>query len=441
VNVSVENLAPCKKLLRVEVEAQKVDEAFEKVTREFQRKTTMPGFRPGKVPREMVFRKFAVDIRERVKRDLINDSYKKAVDEQKLDVMAYPDIEEIQFNPGQPLQFAATVETAPEFELPEYKGIPVKREARSVTEEEINRALDILREKRAKYEVVERPAQTGDVAVVSYTGTCEGRPIAEIAPATKGLTEQKEFWIDTAGKTFIPGFAEQLLGARAGERRTISVTFPADFSTSQLAGKTATYEVEVSAIRQRVSPALDDALAQAYSAPNVEKLREGVRRDLENELAQTQEGVIRNQLIQSLLNRVNFELPESAVSQETKHVVFDLVQENSKRGVPRQKIEEQKEQIHSFAERNAKERIKVAFLLQKIAEKEDIKVSEAEIKQRIRALATLANTTVDKLEADLKKRNGLIEIYDQIMNEKVLQLLEQHARVEEVPPGTLSTDP
>ncbi len=439
-NVSVENLAPCKKLLRVEVEAQKVDEAFEKVTREFQRKTTMPGFRPGRAPREIVFRKFAVDIRERVRRELLNDSYKKAVDDQKLDVVGPPDIEEIQFNPGQPLQFAATVETAPEFELPEYKGIPVKREARSVTEEDVNRALDVLRERRAKYEVVERPAQTGDFAVVTYTGTCEGRPIAEIAPATKGLTQQKDFWVDTSGQTFIPGFAEQLLGARAGDKRTITVTFPADFSTPQLAGKTATYEVAVSAIRQKVSPPLDDVLAQAYTAPDIEKLRAGVRRDLENELAHTQEGVIRNQLIASLLNRVNFELPEGAVSQETKHLVYDLVQENSKRGVPREKIEEQKDQIHSFAERNAKERIKVAFLLQKIAEKEDIKVSESEIKERLRGLAALADTTADKLEADLKKRNGLIEIYDQIMNEKVFQLLQQNARIEDVPPGTLSTN-
>ncbi len=440
VNVSVENLAPCKKLLRVEVEAQKVDEAFEKVTREFQRKAAMPGFRPGKAPRDMVFRKFSVDIRERVRRDLISDSYKKVIDEQKLDVVAYPDIEEIQFNPGQPLQFAATVETAPEFELPEYKGIPVKREARTVTDEDVNHAIDVLRERRVKYQVVERPAQTGDVAVVNYTGTCEGRPIAEIAPATKGLTEQKDFWIDTGAKAFIPGFAEQLLGARAGDKRTVTVNFPADFSTPQLAGKIGVYEVEVTAIREKLLPAMDDALAQAYDAPTFEKLREGVRHDLESELAHTQDRVIRNQLIESLLNRVNFELPESAVAQETKHVVYDLVQANTQRGVPRQKIEELKDQIYSAATHGAKERVKVAFLLQKIAEKEDIKVSEAEIKERIRTLAALGNTTADKLEADLNKRNGLIEIYDQIMNEKVLQLLQQNARIEDVPPGAVPAE-
>src|SRR5215470_12144875 len=135
VNVTVENLSPCKKLMRVEIEAQQVDETFETITKDFQRHASFPGFRPGKAPREMVVRKYEKDIQDEVKRKLISDSYKKAVEEQKLDVLGYPDIEEIQFNRGQPLQFAATIETAPEFELPEYKGMDVKREIRSVTED------------------------------------------------------------------------------------------------------------------------------------------------------------------------------------------------------------------------------------------------------------------------------------------------------------------
>ena len=123
-NVTVENLAACKKLVRVEVEAQKVDEIFESVTRDIQKQANLPGFRPGKAPKEMVVRKFDKDIQDEVKRKLISDSYKKALEQEKIEVLGYPDIEEIQFGRGQPLLFAATVETSPEFELPEYKGIP-----------------------------------------------------------------------------------------------------------------------------------------------------------------------------------------------------------------------------------------------------------------------------------------------------------------------------
>jgi trigger factor len=435
VNVTVENLAPCKKLVRVEIDAQKVDETFESVAKNFQKEAALPGFRPGKAPREMVLRKYLKDIEEEAKRKLISEGYKKAVEEQKLDVLGYPDIEEIQFSRGQPLQFAATIETAPEFELPEYKGIPVQREARTVTEEDVERALETLRQAQAKYETVDRVGQTGDVLVVNYTATADGKPLTEIAPTAKGLTEQKAFWVELGGNSFLPGFSEQLMGAKAGEKRTVTVEFPADFMTPALAGKKAVYEVEVTEAKQKVLPPLDDAFAKGYSAENVEALRAGVRRDLDNELTYKQKSSIRNQLVRSLVNRVNFELPESSVARETRNVVYDIVQENAKRGISRQVIEQQKEQIYSAATQGAKERVKVAFLLQKIAEKEDIKVSQEEIAQRINHLAGLYQIPPDKFLADLQKRNGLIEIYDQVMNEKVVNLLQENAKVEDVPPA------
>ena len=434
-NVTVQNLAPCKKLVRVEVETEKVDEAFASVTKEFRKQANLPGFRPGKAPQEMVVRKYEKDIQDEVRRKLISESYQKAVEEQKLDVLGRPDIEEIQFSRGQPLQFAATVETAPEFELPDYKGLVVKREARSVTDADVERALTVLREQRVNFKTVERPVQTGDIAVVNYTGTCEGKPITEIAPTAKGLTEQKNFWVEASANSFIPGFADQLLGARAGDKRTVNVDFPADFVTRELGGKKGVYEVEVVEVKEKALPPLDEALAKAYGAESLEKLQAGVRRDLENELKFKQDKSIRNQLVRAIVDRVNFELPEGAVAHETRNVVFDIVQENAKRGVSRQDIEQQKERIYTAATHGAKERVKVAFLLQKIAEKEDIKVSQEEVAQRIQHLAAVYQIPADQFLKDLKKRNGLIEIYDQIMNEKVIDMLQQNARMEDVPPG------
>src|ERR1043166_6243288 len=318
-NVTVQNLAPCKKLVRVEVETETVNKTFDSIGKEFQREAAFPGFRPGKAPLDMVLRKYEKDIQDEVKKKFISDFYKKAVEDQKLDVLGYPDIEEIQFNRGQPLQFAATIETAPEFELPEYKGLPVKKENRTVTEQDLERALNALREPRITFQTVERPIQTGDIAVVNYTGTSEGKPITEIAPTAKGLTEQKNFWLDVPSASFIPGFAEQLMGAKAGDKRTVNVDFPADFVTPQLAGKKGIYEVEIVEVKEKVLPVLDEAFAKSYGAENLEKLREGVKRDLENELNYKLRNSTRNQLIRSLLNRVNFELPETAVKQETRN--------------------------------------------------------------------------------------------------------------------------
>ncbi|MCL4788954.1 MAG: trigger factor [Verrucomicrobia bacterium] len=435
-NVTVENLAPCKKLVRVELDAQSVDAAFESMTKDFQKQANLPGFRPGKAPREMVLRKYEKDIQDEVKRKLIGDSYREAIKEKKLDVLGYPDIEEIQFGRGQALQFAATIETEPEFQLPEYKGLPVKRDSRSVTDEDVERALNLLREQQVKFEKADRELRAGDIAVVNYTGTCEGKPITETAPTAKGLTEQKGFWVEMQPQSFIPGFADQLTGAKAGDKRTVRVQFPADFVTRELVGKQGVYEVEIVEVKEKALPALDDAFAKSYGAENLEKLREGVRRDLENELKFKQSKDTRAQIIKALMERVNFDLPESAVAHETRNVVYDIVRENSKRGVSREIIEKEKEQIYSVAAQGAKERVKLSFLVQRIAEKEDIKVAQEEILRRVQTLAAMYQIAPDKFLKDLQKRNGLIEIYDSLAHEKVMEFLENNAKFETVPPAS-----
>lgn len=439
-NVTVKELNPCKKRVEIEVDAKEVDETFEAVTKDFRKHANLPGFRPGKAPVQMVLRKYGKDIDNEVKRKLISDHYKKAMEQEKLEVVGYPDIEEVQFGRGQPLIFGATVELEPEFELPEYKGLPAKVEAKEVTDEDVEKAINLLRDRQVSYKTVEREAANGDVVVVNYRGTCEDKPITEMAPTAKGIQEQEGFWVTIEPDSFIPGFAEQLLGAKAGDQRTVNVDFPADFVTKELAGKKGVYEVSVVEIKEKVLPEVNDEFAKNYGAESQQKLEEGVRNDLANELKYSRDKLIRNQLIRALLDKVNFELPETPVAQETRNVVYDIVQENQKRGVSREVIEKQKDQIYSAASEGAKERVKVSYLLRKIAEKEDIKVSKEEIGARIQSLAVMYQIPPKQFVKDLQKRNGLIEIYDQVMNEKVLNLLQEHAKIEEVPPGTLTPE-
>ena len=337
-NVTVENLAPCKKLLRVELDAKAMDEVFEAITKDYQKQAALPGFRPGKAPRALVLKKYEADIKEEVKRKLIGDHYRKALEEKKIAVIGYPDIEEIQFGRGQNLLFAATIETAPEFNLPEYKGLPAKREIKSVTDADVERALGLLAQQHMTFATVARELKTGDIAVVNYTGACDGKPITDTAPTAKGLTEQKNFWVDAAPDWFFPGFADQLVGAKAGDKRTVNVDFPADFVTKELAGKKGVFEVEIVEVKEKVPPVVDDAFAKKYDAVDLEALRRGVRRDLENELKYSQARAVRGQIVRGLLDRIIFELPESAVAHETRNVVYDLVRQNSQRGVTREMI-------------------------------------------------------------------------------------------------------
>ncbi len=432
-NVTVENLGPCKKLLRVEIEVQKVDEAFDEVAKDFQKHARLPGFRPGKAPKDMVLKKYEADIQDEVKRKLISNSYHTAVKNEKLTVVGTPDVEEIQFSKGQPLQFAATIETAPDFELPEYKGLPAKREQGTVTDAEVDNAIKMLQDRVGDFKTQTRPLQKGDFAVVNYKGFSDGKPLTEIAPTARGLTEQKAFWVEVKENSFIPGFADQLIGMNPGEKRTVNVDFPTDFVSAPLSGKKGTYEVELVEVKEKVLPALDEAFAKQYGAENMDKLREGVRADLQNEFNNKQSRNIRNQVTEALLKQVNCELPETIVQHETRSIVYNLVSENQQRGVPKEALEAKKDDIYKNANAMAKERVKASFIFQKIAAKEGVRVEQMEIAGRLQAMAAQYQMPVEKLVKDLEKADRLQDIYSQILTEKVVELLVQNAKIEDVP--------
>lgn len=433
VSVTVEQLAPCRVLLKVEVEAAKVDGAFEKVTAGFQKEARLPGFRPGKAPPYMVIRSFGAEIEQEVRRQLFGEHYRQALKEKELRVLGQPDFEEVQFGRGKDFVFTATLETEPAFALPEYKGIPVEVEVREVTDADLERALMVLREQRAEHVDVERPAGTGDFVVVNYRGTCEGKPITEHSPTAKGLTEQKEFWLRIEEGHFIPGFTEQLVGASAGEHRTVTVTFPEDFVVPVLVGKQGVYEVEVVKVKERRLPELDDAFAGQFGAGTAEDLRTGVRRDLENEIKYKRISGIRNQIVQTLLQRVECELPESIVDHETRNVMRDIIQENRNRGFTKEAIQEHTDEIASAAKMGAKDRVKSALILHRIAETEKIQVAEQELLQRIALIAQRRGQPAQKVLKELQEAGQINNVAEDLLIAKVLDFLQLQAVVTEVP--------
>lgn len=435
-NVSVEHLGPCKKLVRVELDVQDVEKERETVIHEVLRHANLPGFRPGKAPRPVVMRAFAARINDELKRKLVPEAYRKAIEQQKLRPLGYPDIEEGTLEAGKPLSFTATVETEPDFELPDYRNLPVRRDDRTVTEEDGERALASLREQRAVFVDQARPVQPGDYVVVNYTGTCEGKPITELSPTARGFTEQKNFWLHVEPGQFVPGFTEQLVGASAGEKRTVTVEFPADFVAKEVGGKTGVYEVEVVQVKERHLPALDDAFAKLCGAADLEALKGVLRQGLQQELEQKKKRQVRDQLVATLMGRVSCELPEDLVQHETRNVVYDIVRSNQERGVPKEAIDGRKEEIYTVASNSAKERVKAMIVLRRIAEGEKIQVTREEITQRILQLAARYQIKPDKLAQQLQERGALGQIRQELIEAKVLDVLELYAQVEEGPSPT-----
>jgi len=430
-SVSIEVAGPCRRKLRIEISAERVAGTRAEILREFRRFAELPGFRPGKAPEPMVEKRYAREIDDEVRKKLIPDTYREAIAEQKLRVVGAPQIEKIEHQPGQPMVYTALVDVAPDFALPNYKGIPVKRKETPVTDEDVNKMLDSLREEQADFVSVEgRGLRTGDFAVIHYSGVAEGKPIGELVPDAKGLGEHRDFWLLIESDSFLPGFCDQLLGGTVGEKKQVLINFPADFPQPALAGKKATYFVDIVSIKEKKLPEVTEEFAKKLGAESLDKLREQVRNAIARQReAETQSG-LRDQLVEHLLKQVQFDLPESLIAAETRNIVYDVVRENTMRGVSREELEQRKNDIFGFASQSAKERLRASFILDAIAEAENIKVEEHELDNRIAELAQRHRTTPERLKAQLTEHDALGEIEDQIRVAKTLDFLLANAKVE-----------
>jgi len=434
VEVTITDLSPCKKQLRIEIDAETVNAKFDAVAKDFRRHANLPGFRPGKAPLANVMRSYGDKIGEEAKRTLMSDSYSKALKENDLRPVIMPEVEDLQFGHGKPFQYLATLEVTPSFELPEYNGIEVEKERRTVSDSDVAKALDTLREQRVSYADVDRSAGEDDFIVVNFTGTIDDKPITDLVKVARGLTEQKNFWLHTKQNPLIPGIVEALNGSGKDDKKTVTVTIPDDFIYEELIGKEAKYEIEIVQVKEKFLPELDDAFAKGFGAESMEKLREGVENDLKNELEYSLKKSIRNQCVDKLLSAVNCDLPETIVNEATRAAVHNIVQQNHQRGVGKDIIEENKDRIYANAKADAEVRVRANYILSRIAEKEGIKVTDQELSRQIAAIAAQQKVKPQKLAQQLKDNGTLYQVQEEIMNGKVIDLLEEKAKVTEIDP-------
>ena len=432
--VNITDLSPCKKQLRIEIDVETVNAKFDAVAKDFRRHAHLPGFRQGKAPLANVMRSYGDKIGEEAKRTLMSDSYAKALKENELRPVIMPEVEELQFGHGKPFQYLATLEVTPAFEMPEYIGIEVEKERRSVNDADIAKALNTLREQRVSYADMDRPAVEDDFIVVNFTGTIDDKPITDLIKVARGLTEQKNFWLHKTQNPLIPGTVEALIGSSKGDKKTVTVTIPDDFVYEEIVGKEAKYEIEVVQVKEKSLPELDDKFAKGFGAESMDKLREGVENDLKNELEYSKKKSIRNQCVDKLLGAVNCDLPETIVNEATRAAVHNIVQQNHERGVGKEIIEENKDKIYANAKTDAEVRVKANYILSKIAEKEGIKVTDQELSRQVAAIAAQQKVKPQKLAQQLKDNGTIYQVQEEIMNAKVIDLLEEKAKVTEIDP-------
>jgi trigger factor len=430
-NITVEDVAPCKKRLKIEVPANRVKQAYDRVADDFQKEARIPGFRPGHAPRTVVVKKYHKDIENEAQRSLVPEAYQEAIAEKKLRVVSQPEIEDLKYQAGLSLSFSTVVELVPDFKLPTYKGLVLKKQETEVSDEEVEKTLKSLADQRANFEdAPDRPLAMDDFAVISYTGKLEDKPLIDLVPDAKNLAHNPNFWLWMRTEGFLPKFAEQCVGLKKGETRAVEVEFPADFPQPKLTGKKVQYDVELKEIKVKHAPALDDAFAQEVAKMNFAELKTRVRENMEQEKKNQAIAAARTEIIQKLISAVEFDLPPSALDEETHATVYDIVAENQSRGVPANVLEEKKDEIFTNAAKAARESVKFKFIAAQIAENEKIGVTNEQMAQHLAFLAQREGITLEKMVERVRKNNAFGVIRQQLLRQAVLDFLLQEAKSE-----------
>jgi trigger factor len=419
-------------MLQIELPAEEVTKEWDAIASSFARFAKIPGYRPGKAPRAVIDKRFRKEIQDELTKKLVSRSYHEAVEQEQLRVASLTNIEDIQFGEDKSMRFRATVVTAPEFDLPDCKNIPVQLPDTKVSDAEVEAAIERLRDQSADFvDVPARALEMGDFAVLDFQGSIENRPISEIAPqASKNLHGSQKFWLHVATENFLPKFCEQLIGVRPGETRLVIVNFPDEFPVKELAGKKADYAVTLREIKEKVLPAIDDTLA-AKLAPGktLAELRQLIEHDLEHAKEHDAERAKEAQIVKYLHERIQFELPQALLQNETRRALAELVQRNRERGVTDEMLKEKEKELIDAAAGMAAHRLKTNFILHRIAERENIQITKDDLDLRVRQEAARYDISSEKMRKELQQRNALDDVSEQLLVGKTLDFLKANVSV------------
>ena len=437
VNVQLNSVSDTRKNLVVTLDPSEVDAEHQAVVTEIGQVARIPGFRPGKAPAAMVLKRFAKEVLDEFKQKVVSKAYRSALEQQKLDVLNVVNVEPGEVQQGSTATITITLDVRPDFQLPDYNGLPTEVPSTDASDAEVDEVIEGLRSERAEFKPAERPAAKGDYVKLSYEGTVEGKPIAELAPDKQIYGKVPQTWeeVEGANEGVIPGLGKQLTGVKAGDKRDVTIAFPADFApVPALAGKSATYAVEIQEVRERALPALDEAFFKANKVDDLAGLKTSVRSNLKLQKEHQNRVEQRRQVIDALAGKVDFAVPDSLVENETQSVLRQFLEENMRRGVPQEQFEKDKKELFENARKAATKRVKVQLMLAKVAEAEKIQVSEKDIDNFIYREAMRTQQKPDKLVKALSSdREQLRAVQQSIIFDKSVDFLVSKAKVSAIP--------
>jgi trigger factor len=418
--------ATCRRELELEIPAEDVQKAVTRVANEFAKVARVPGFRPGKAPVTLIRRRFADEIKGEVLQSLLPPKIESAVQDQKLVPVTQPHVDKVDFAENGPVKFVASFEVLPEFTLGQYKDLEIEVESVAVTDADVEKTLEELRDRAATLAPVEgRPIADGDIARLKLAGTSAdgGEPL-----------EADSVDCQVGGEQTMAPFNENLRGASIGEHREFEVPYPADFPDPKLSGKTYHYAVEILGIQEKQKPELNDEFAQKVSdAKTIEELRAKIRQNLEAAQDHRQKDEAREKVLAKIVAAHDFPVPEALVEQQMDARLERAVRTLAAQGVDPRAMNVDWAAMRRRQRDRAVEDVKAELLLDRIANEEKIEVPEEDVDRELNELAERSGESAIALRARLTKQGTLDRIKSKLQSDKTLEWLCQSSRIRTQP--------
>ena len=441
--ILVEKQPNCTATLRVEIPADKVQNERQKVAQSLASKAKVPGFRPGKAPRAVIEKRFNKEIEAESQETLINSALDEAIKQEDLKVLDFGSVEDISNTSDGSLSFSTKLMLAPEVKLPDYKGIKVTVPSAELPDEELQSQLETLRERFADFTDIEgRAAEMGDFAVINYSSTVDGKPSAEVLGKSLGYLEGREgFWVRIDEKTFLPGFAAQLIGMKPGDQRDITLTLPDDFPVADLRNREMVFATTLGELKQSVLPELNDELAERLApGKTLAEITEIIRTNMAQERKRRIDDMKVNQIVAHFTNQADFELPEELVASETQNQADAMVRRGIQSGVTEDQIQSQQDDIFANAKQQAVTNLRANFILQEIARAEKIAVNDNELVNHLLQLAAARKVVPKKFINDMRRSGRIPSIRSSMIIGKAIDFLIEHADVVESAEAALTEE-
>ncbi|USZ47997.1 trigger factor [Halomonas sp. DN3] len=419
--VSVDTTSQIERRINVQVPAAEIDEAVAARLKDAAKNVRLDGFRKGKVPMSVIRQRYGADVRNEVVGEVMRERYVRAITDEKLNPAGYPQIEATVNETGKDLEFTATLEVYPEFELATIEGAEVERPVVEVTDADVDEMIETLRKQNAAWEKVERAAEQGDQVNIDFQGFLGDEPFEG------GSAESHDLVLGSG--SFIPGFEDQLEGAKAGEDKVISVTFPEDYQAEQLAGQEATFKVKVNAVKGQALPEVDAEFIEKFGVEggDVEAFRAEVKKNMSREADQAVENRVKQQVLEALKQANEIPVPESLVQQEVDGLKrqaaqqFGLGEDFDVSQLPNELFTEQ-----------AKSRVQVGLLLAEVIKVNELDASDDEIKAKVEELAQQYQEPEQVVEYYMGNEQMKTQVKSALLEEKAVDALLDQANVKDV---------